>query len=90
MIFLGAAGENLIRLSPNGYIDNISIPSGACTPEQIKLGTCPFPAEFSGTGSNRPNARVISNVLLRQVRKRNLFFVFVSLDAVYTSDVEFV
>ena len=72
MIFLGAAGENLIRQSPNGYLDNISIPSGACTPEQIELGTCPFPAEFNGTGSNRPNARVISNVLLRQVCKHKI------------------
>ena len=66
-IFLGAAGENLIRLAPDAYLDGISIPTGACTPEQLDLGTCPFPDEFSGLGSNLPNARVISNVLLRQV-----------------------
>lgn len=66
-VFLGAAGENLIRLAPNAYVDGISIPTGACTPKQLDLGTCPFPDEFSGLGSNRPNARVISNTLLRQV-----------------------
>ena len=66
-IFLGAAGENFGRLAGNAYLDNIDIPAGACSKKQRITGTCPFPAEFSGIGSNRPNPRVISNVLLAQV-----------------------
>ncbi len=67
-IFLGAAGENFKRLAGDAYVDGISVPAGACTVEQIETDTCPFPAEFNGTGSNRPNPRMISNVLLAQVR----------------------
>ena len=66
-IFNGAVGENLLRLSGNGYADKVSIPSGACSEQQRLKRTCPFPKENNGTGSNRPNPRVISNTLMRQV-----------------------
>lgn len=66
-IFNGAAGENLIRLAGNGYADKVYTLSGACTKQQIDAKTCPFPKENNGTGSNRPNPRVISNTLFRQV-----------------------
>eukprot|EP00794_Sanderia_malayensis_P005388 gene5388-6061_t len=65
-LFQGARGENLIRLSGNGFADNISVPSGACTAAQRSATRCPFPNEYNGTGSNRPNARVISNFLIAQ------------------------
>ena len=66
-IFNGAVGENLLRLAGNGYADKIFMPSGACSMSQRLKSTCPFPKENNGTGSNRPNPRVISNTLIRQV-----------------------
>ena len=66
-IFNGAAGENMLRLSGNGYADKISELSGSCTAQQQAGSTCPFPKENNGTGSNRPNPRVVSNVLMKQV-----------------------
>jgi len=67
-IFNGAVGEKLIRLSGNGFADKVFVPAGACSMRQRTRNTCPFPKENNGTGSNRPNPRVISNTLLRQNR----------------------
>ncbi|XP_065062954.1 peroxinectin A-like isoform X2 [Rhopilema esculentum] len=68
-IFNGAVGENMLRLSGNGYADKISELSGSCTAQQKAGSTCPFPKENNGTGSNRPNPRVVSNVLMKQNRE---------------------
>jgi len=65
-IFNGAVGENLLRLSGNGFADKVSVPAGACSKQQRTGNTCPFPKENNGTGSNRPNPRVISNKLMSQ------------------------
>ena len=66
-IFNGAVGENLRRLSKSRFADGVYVPAGACSKEQRKSNTCPFPKENNGTGSNRPSPRLISNTLLRQV-----------------------
>ena len=68
-IFNGAVGEDLLRLSVNGYADKRFVLSGACSPSQRQSKTCPFPKENNGTGSNRPNPRVISNSIVSQVRE---------------------
>ena len=49
-------------------MDGVSAPSGSCTAKQRSQSTCLYPKENNGTGSNWPNPRLISNVLLRQVR----------------------
>ena len=75
-IFNGAVGENLLRLAGNGYADKVFMPSGACSVNQRLKNTCPFPKENNGTGSNRPNPRVISNTLMRQVGTKFCFIFF--------------
>ena len=63
----GSVGENLRRLAPNAYGDNVSQPATACTAAQTLSKSCPYPMELSGVGSTRPSARLISNTLMRQV-----------------------
>ena len=63
----GAAMENLRRLVPSKYEDDISMPAGTCSQQQRVAKTCPFPHENSGYGSNRPSPRLISNELFAQV-----------------------
>ena len=59
--------ENLRRLVPNNYLDDIAMPAGTCTQEQRRTRTCPYPDELSGYGSIRPPPRLISNELFAQV-----------------------
>ena len=63
----GSTGEDLLRLSPHQYADNVSEPSSACTRHHIITNSCPFKKELTGSGSTRPSARHISNTLMHQV-----------------------
>ena len=62
-----AAMETLTRDFPAAYADQVSMPSGACSPEQKRQGSCRYPEELGGIGSNRPSPRNISNVIFQQV-----------------------
>lgn len=64
----GSAGINLKRLSPHSYADNISEPSAACTRHHHVTNTCPYKDGYSGMGSTRPSARLISNEIFRQTK----------------------
>ena len=69
ILYMGRALENLRRLVPSAYQDDISMPAGACSKQQRESKTCPYPDELSGFGSNRPSPRLISNELFAQVCK---------------------
>ncbi|XP_031572884.1 uncharacterized protein LOC116306893 [Actinia tenebrosa] len=69
-VFWGANMEDLTRDIPAAYEDKLASLSGTCTIQQRKLGTCTFPDELNGIGSNRPSPRNISNVLFYQVKSK--------------------
>eukprot|EP00794_Sanderia_malayensis_P020124 gene20124-22096_t len=89
----GAAKENLRRLVPSKYVDDISMPAGSCTPKQRKDKTCPYPNENSGYGSTRPAARHISNELFMQKEwvesERGLSDLFVHYGQFLAHDLDF-
>ena len=63
----GGMNENLLRLTPNAYGDNVSQPATVCSAAQNVSKICPYPMELGGMGSTRPSPRLISNILMSQV-----------------------